>query len=118
MVSHHSAIAHAAYHDLLRSLRDEAVGDLRGTATRVTRNGRVYWYDSYRVGSEVRKHYIGEDNPELAARIARHGDQRAPARQRRSDRARLVRLLRAEGYLGLDPSTGSAMLRKSTAIKK
>ena len=91
MVSHHSAIAHAAYHDLLRSLRDEAVGDLRGTATRVTRNGRIYWYDSYRVGSEVRKHYIGEDSPELAARIARHGDQRAPARQRRSDRARLVR---------------------------
>ncbi len=115
MVSHHSAIAHAAYHDLLRSLRDEAVGDLRGTATRVTRNGRIYWYDSYRVGSEVRKHYIGEDSPELAARIARHGDQRAPARQRRSDRARLVRLLRAEGYLGLDPSTGSLMAALSGA---
>ncbi|WP_374636809.1 GSU2403 family nucleotidyltransferase fold protein [Paracoccus sp. (in: a-proteobacteria)] len=115
MVSYHSAIAHAAYHDLLRSLRDEAVGDLRGTATRVTRNGRVYWYDSYRVGSEVRKHYIGEDSPELAARIARHGDQRAPARQRRSDRARLVRLLRAEGYLGLDPSTGSLMAALSGA---
>ena len=115
MVSHHSAIAHAAYHDLLRSLRDEAVGDLRGTATRVIRNGRIYWYDSYRVGSEVRKHYIGEDSPELAARIARHGDQRAPARQRRSDRARLVRLLRAEGYLGLDPSTGSLMAALSGA---
>ena len=115
MVSHHSAIAHAAYHDLLRSLRDEAVGDLRGTATRVTRNGRIYWYDSYRVGSEVRKHYIGEDSPELAARIARHGDERAPARQRRSDRARLVRLLRAEGYLGLDPSTGSLMAALSGA---
>lgn len=115
MILHHSAIAHAAYHDLLRSLRDEAVGDLRGTPTRVSRNGRVYWYDSYRVGSEVRKHYIGEDSPELAARIARHGDQRAPARQRRSDRARLVRLLRAEGYLGLDPSTGSLMAALSGA---
>ena len=115
MIFRHSPIAHAAYHDLLRALRDEAVGDLRGTPTRVTRNGRVYWYDSYRVGSEVRKHYIGEDSPELAARIARHGDERAPARQRRSDRARLVRLLRAEGYLGLDPSTGSLMAALSGA---
>ncbi|WP_187794016.1 hypothetical protein [Paracoccus amoyensis] len=42
-ISHHSPLAHAAYHDLLRSQRDEAVGDLRGTPTRVTRNGRVYW---------------------------------------------------------------------------
>lgn len=115
MIPRHSAIAHAAYHDLLRALRDEAVGELRGTPTRVTRNGRVYWYDSYRVGSEVRKHYIGEDSPELAARIARHGDARDPARQRRSDRARLVRLLRAEGYLGLDPSTGSLMAALSGA---
>ena len=115
MIFRHSPIAHAAYHDLLRALRDEAVGDLRGTPTRVTRNGRTYWYDSYRVGSEVRKHYIGEDSPELAARIARHGDERAPARQRRADRARLVRLLRAEGYLGLDPSTGSLMAALSGA---
>lgn len=115
MPPRHSAIAHAAYHDLLRSLRDEAVGDLRGTPTRVTRNGRVYWYDSYRVGSEVRKHYIGEDSPELAARIARHGAARAPTRQRQGDRARLVRLLRAEGCLGLDPSTGSLMAALSGA---
>ena len=41
MIFRHSPIAHAAYHDLLRALRDEAVGDLRGTPTRVTRNGRT-----------------------------------------------------------------------------
>ena len=109
VVSHHSPLAHAAYHDLLRSLRDEATGDLRGTPTRVTRNGRVYWYDSFRVGSEVRKRYIGEDSAELAARMAQVQDARAPAEQRRKDRARLVRLLRAEGFLGLDPTTGSLM---------
>lgn len=109
MLDRHSALAHAAYHDLLRALRDEAAGDLRGTPTRVVRNGRTYWYDSFRVGSEVRKRYIGEDSPELAARIARHREARAPAEDRRRARARLVRLLRAEGYLGLDPSTGSLM---------
>lgn len=108
-IPHHSPLAHAAYHDLLRSLRDEAIGDLRGTPTRVTRNGRIYWYDSFRVGSEVRKRYIGEDSPELAARMAQAQDARAPAEQRRKDRARLVRLLRAEGFLGLDPTTGSLM---------
>ncbi|MDB6183149.1 GSU2403 family nucleotidyltransferase fold protein [Paracoccus fistulariae] len=108
-IAHHSPLSHAAYHDLLRSLRDEAIGDLRGTPTRVSRNGRAYWYDSFRVGSEVRKRYIGEDSPELAARMAQAQDARAPAEERRKERARLVRLLRAEGFLGLDPTTGSLM---------
>lgn len=108
-VLRHSPLAHAAYHDLLRSLRDEAAGDLRGTPTRVTRNGRAYWYDTFRVGSEVRKRYIGEDSPDLAARMQAARDDLAPAGQRRRDRARLVRLLRAEGFLGLDPTTGSLM---------
>ncbi|MBC9248478.1 hypothetical protein H4P12_17590 [Paracoccus sp. 11-3] len=114
-ILYHSPLAHAAYHDLLRSLRDEAIGDLRGTPTRVTRNGRIYWYDSFRVGSEVRKRYIGEDSPELAARMAQARDARAPAEQRRKDRARLVRLLRAEGFLGLDPTTGSLMAALAAA---
>lgn len=109
MPDHHSQIAHAAYHDLLRGLREEALSDLRGTPTKVTRNGRVYWYDSFRVGSEVRKHYIGEDSEALRDLIARHREGRAPAQERRRARARLVRLLRAEGFLGLDPSTGSLM---------
>ena len=71
MISRHSATAHAAYHDLLRSLMDEAVSDIRGTPTRVDRNGKIYWYDSYRVGSDVRKTYIGEDSPKLRNRLDR-----------------------------------------------
>ena len=109
MSAYHSQIAHAAYHDLLRALREESVSDLRGTATKVTRNGRIYWYDSFRVGSEVRKRYIGEDSDMLRDLIARHRENRIPVEQRRRARARLVRLLRAEGYLGLDPTTGSLM---------
>lgn len=109
MPKRHSALAHAAYHDLLRTLRDEGLRDLRGTPTRVERNGRGYWYDSFRVGTEVRKHYLGEDSPDLAARMQALRDDRAPAEQRRRDRARLVRLLRAEGFLGLDPTSGSLM---------
>ena len=105
----HSAIVHAAYHDLLRSLREEAVGELRGTPTLVRRQGRGYWYDSFRVGTEVRKRYLGEDRPDMAARMEAARAAREPAEARRRARARLVRLLRAEGVLGLDPTTGSLM---------
>lgn len=109
MIQRHSPLAHAAYADLLRALREEAMGDLRGSPTRVERNGRIYWYDSFRVGNEVRKRYIGEDSEDLRALIDQHRTARVPAEQRRRDRARLVRLLRAEGFLGLDPTTGSLM---------
>jgi hypothetical protein len=107
--AYHSSIAHAAYHDLLRSLGDEAVSDLRGTPTRVERNGRIYWYDSYRVGSAVKKTYIGEDSEELRERLDRAADLRQGVTERRAQRARLIRLLRSEGLLGVDAGTGSLL---------
>jgi hypothetical protein len=106
-IARHSPIAHAAYHDLLRVLRDEAAADIRGTPTRVVRNGRVYWYDTYRVGSDVKKTYIGEDNEGLRQRMARVAELRESAEERRKNRARLIRILRAEGFLGVDATTGS-----------
>ncbi len=109
MIARHSPVAHAAYQDLLRSLQDARLSDLRGTPTPVTRNGRTYWYDSYRVGSDVRKKYIGEDSPELQARLARHADIRAEAEAQRAHRSRLIRLLRAEGFLRLDAATSSLL---------
>jgi hypothetical protein len=105
----HSAVAHAAWHDLLRSLKDEAVGDLRGTPTRVERKGRTYWYDSFRVGSDVRKTYIGEDSEELRARLAKAVELSAQRDARRRERARLIRILRAEGFMGVDAATGSLL---------
>lgn len=107
MIDRHSSTAHAAYHDLLRSLLDEAVFDIRGTPTRVIRKGKVYWYDSYRVGSDVRKTYIGEQTPELLARLERIKDQRQDAQERRKHRTRLIRILRAEGFMGVDAASGS-----------
>ena len=68
-IAYHSPLAHSAYYDLLNALRDETVSELRGAPTRVERNGRIYWYDSYRVGTEVKKAYIGEDSPELRHRL-------------------------------------------------
>lgn len=109
MVSRHSLIAHAAYHDLLRSLQDEAISDIRGTPTRVERNGRVYWYDSYRIGSDVRKAYIGEDSDELRARLERLANLKADREDRRRHRSRLIRILRAEGFMGVDAAIGSLL---------
>lgn len=70
-MNRHSLITHSAYVDLLRSLQDEQASNLRGTPTREIRNGRAYWHDVHRVGTTVRKTYIGEDTPRLADRPQR-----------------------------------------------
>lgn len=114
-IARHSPLAHAAYHDLLASLRDEAVAEIRGTPTRVDRNGRVYWYDTYRVGSDVKKTYIGEDSEPLRARMERIEALREDRDSRRRNRSRLIRLLRAEGFLGVDAGTGSLLNAMASA---
>ncbi len=73
------------------------------------RGARTYWYDSYRVGSDVLKTYIGEDSPQLAARLRNHAAFKAAAEARRRHRTRLIRLLRAEGFAGIDGGTGSLL---------
>lgn len=103
----HSATAHAAYHDLLRLLLDDQVSGLRGTPSRVERNGRAYWYDTYRIGTDVRKSYIGEETVALLVRLKRYRELRAGAEARATEQARLVRILRAERFMGVDGATGS-----------
>ena len=105
----HTSVAHAAYHDLLRSLSDDVVSDLRGTPTRLERGGRAYWYDSHRIGSAVRQVYIGEDNAELRSRLAHIKDLREGQEARQTHRARLIRILRAEGFLRVEAGFGSLM---------
>lgn len=114
-ISYHSSLAHSAYHDLLRALRDESVAELRGAATRVERNGRIYWYDSYRVGTEVKKAYIGEDTAPLRERLERTAALKAEAAERRSRRTRLIRILRAEGFLPIDAGTGGLLAALASA---
>lgn len=104
-----SHIAHAAYHDLLRLLQDDAVSEIRGTPSKVNRGNKAYWYDSYRVGNTVHKTYIGEDTPALRARMERLIDLKAETTSRRAARARLIRILRAEGMMDMDRATGSLL---------
>lgn len=109
-----SPVAVAAWTDLLRHLRDAAVAGLHGTP-RLKQVGRKhYWYDHFRMGSQTVDRYIGEDTPELRARITEAETLRAAARMREREQARLVRILRAEGCLMTDRGTGqvvSAMAR-------
>jgi hypothetical protein len=106
-IRRHSHTAQAAYHDLVSLLLDDAVSDILGTPTLREVNGKHYWYDRYRLGTEIKERYLGEDNPSLQERIKRHKGLQAEHRARRKERARLVRLLRSERFLGLDATTGS-----------
>lgn len=106
-IRRHSHIAQAAYHDLVSLLLDDAVSDMLGTPTLREVKGKGYWYDRYRLGTEIRERYLGEDSPQLQERIQRHESLRSEQRARRKERARLVRLLRSERFLGLDATTGS-----------
>jgi hypothetical protein len=104
-----SSIAHAAYLDLRTGLLNDQLADIQGTARLETRGMRSYWYDIYRVGSTVRKRYIGEDSPEMAARIAQYRELAANRESRATERTRLIRILRAEGAQIVDPATGSLL---------
>ena len=110
MMQRLSAIAHSAYLDLRAALIDEAASEIIGTPRLERRGGRSYWYDMFRIGSDVRKRYIGEDTPEMADKIARHHDLHQARAARAADRSRLIRVLRAEGAQTVDPATGSLLV--------
>jgi hypothetical protein len=114
-----SAIAHAAYLDLRTALVDEEASEIIGTPRLEKRGGKSYWYDMHRVGSDVRKRYLGEDTPEMAQRIVRHAELKAARQARDADRTRLIRVLRAEGARTVDPATGSmlAALERTGAFR-
>ena len=104
-----SSIATSAYTDLVRLLRDDAAAGLEGTPTLKRRGGKAYWYLARRVGTDTRFFYVGEDSDAVRERIARIEELRATAKERQSERARLVRLLRAEGLTPTDRATGSVL---------
>ncbi len=105
-IQYHSATGQSAWIDLLRLLKEAVVSDLRGKPQLKTNNRRNYWYDRFRVGNEVTDRYIGEDSPELRARLDRHKEIATRRDAARKDRSRLMGILRAEGYLTPDVGTG------------
>lgn len=107
MMEHLSSIAQSAYHDLLRSLKDDQATQIGNAAHKEIRGTRSYWYETVRTGTTVRKRYIGEDSHELAARLATRTLLAETQSARNTHRTRLVRLLRAEGLRSTDIASGS-----------
>lgn len=114
-----SQTAQTAYHDLVSFLLDDDVTDPRGTPTARQINGKTYWYDRYRIGGDIHEKYLGEVTPDLLDRLSRFEALKEERAGRRHERARLVRLLRSEKFLGLDSATGSLVnaVAKSSAFK-
>lgn len=90
-------------------MKDEAASELAGKLVDHQIKGRSYLYDRYRLGSATRERYLGEDTPELRNRLARSQDLQASRQSRRTETARLVRLLRSEGYLTPDLASGQIL---------
>lgn len=109
MISH-SRVAQVAYQDLLRLHLDESASELLGSVEERVRGGRVYLYDKFRIGTQMRSRYLGEGTPELRARLRHAADLKAAGEERRRTMARLARVLRAEGFIGTDRDTGSLLL--------
>lgn len=105
----HSRTAQVAYQDLLRLHLDEAISSLLGSIEERHRNGRTYLYERFRIGSEMKSRYLGEDTPELRTRLAHAAQIKADADDRKKKMSRFVRILRAEGLIGTDRETGSML---------
>lgn len=106
----HSRTAQVAYQDLLRMHLDEAASEVVGSIEERQRNGRTYLYDRFRIGTEMKSRYLGEDSPELRDRLLRAADLKAQAQERRRRMSQLARVLRAEAMIGTDRETGSLLL--------
>jgi len=111
----HSRPASVAYQDLLRLHLDERASGVIGTIEERHRNGRTYLYERFRIGSEMKSRYLGEDKPQLRARLERAEALKAEAEDRRKRMTRLARTLRAEGFIATDRETGSMLLAFSRA---
>lgn len=109
-IKSYSRTAQVAYHDLLRLHQDEAASEVIGSVEERHRNGRVYLYDKFRIGTEMKSRYLGEGTDALRARLAKAEALRADAGERRETMARLARILRAEGLIATDRETGSLLL--------
>jgi hypothetical protein len=110
MMANLSSVARSAYSDLLRLLKDDMVTNVRGSLVTKERGGKVYWYKAEKIGNAVKFWYIGPDSRETRDRVDKMKELHELAGERKKERARLARLLRAEGMTPVDRSTGGLLL--------
>jgi len=105
-----SSVARSAYGDLLRLLNDDMIANVRGSLVTKQRGGKLYWYAAEKIGTSVKFWYLGPDSIETRNRVDRMNALREKAAERKKERARLARLLRAEGMTPADRGTGGLLL--------
>lgn len=110
-----SRTGQVAYQELLRLHLEEAAAEIQGSIEQRQRNGRIYLYDKFRIGTERVSRYIGEGTPKMLARVAAAEKLKLGAAERRQSMTRLARTLRAEGFMAADRDTGSLLLAFSRA---
>lgn len=101
-----SSVARSAYNDLIRLAEDDLVANVQGNIHSLVVDGKTYWYSNERIGTANKRRYIGPDDAATRDRIERLKEIKAEADGRRAERARLTRLLRAEGMTPVDRETG------------
>lgn len=89
---------------------DEAASEFVGSIEERHRNGRTYFYEWFRIGTQMKNRYLGKDSPDLRERLARAAELKAEAQERKKRMSRLMRVLRSEGMIGTDRETGSLLL--------
>ncbi|MGR3342435.1 MAG: hypothetical protein ACU0DI_04285 [Paracoccaceae bacterium] len=67
-IKERSQIGHAACHDVRRLLLDERIAEIRGEPTPVKVRGKIFWYDKYRAGTDIKC------RPEVATQALRNVD--------------------------------------------
>lgn len=104
-----SQLALVAYLDLLRLHQDDSAAQMIGSLEVRQRNGRAYLYDRFRIGTDMKARYLGEDSPQLRARLAQSDTLRETAKARQTEMARLARILRAEGLIATTRDMGALL---------
>jgi len=110
-----SASAQTTYQDLLRMHLEAAASEFVSSLEERRSGNRTYLYDRFRIGTEMKSRYLGEDSPELRERLARAAETKAQAEARRGAMARMARTLRAEGLIATDRDTGALLAAFSRA---
>ena len=87
----------------------EAASGIVGSIEERYANGRPYLYDKFRIGIEMKSRYLGDDTPDLRARIARSAGFKADSEDRHKQMARLARILGAEGFIATYREAGSLL---------
>lgn len=86
------------------------VANVRGSVQKRVVDGQTYWYSKETIGTGSKWWYIGPDTEEIRYRVGQMKSLKSEVDQRRKERARLTRLLRAEGMTPVDREMGSLLL--------